>query len=371
MSRIHTLNARGNLLLAAIRKHYSWSDDKTFDEIQRTHRDFLEILSRKGINYDELRNALTPQTNKHEAAFLFDEDRCNPERIPGVDAADAVFKLLPAKTTHSILGGELIGDDRDEFARRLLKEKAVIVKDLDFKHPTFCFVVYVNNLSREANAAIHEGLKSHSGYLGYVPCTYASLTKTFVTMYLMNFGIRHKNIMILGHEDDRPNTENFNLHMHDYAALGMKIRSVQFMYFGIFLSYKPEQMLLKDSDDDLEIAVRAMSKEVVQFSDFTVFIEDKKFEYLTTEKDGKLALAGLSHLTKAKLEGAIRAKMRSSYLYSLNWRDVPADSTSAGYKGSFFNIMLEFPREGGEPERMTVALEYQPTSKVLRVVTMT
>lgn len=371
MSRIHTLNARGNLLFAAIRQHYSWTDEKTFNEIQRTHTDFLEILSQKGINYDELRNALTPQTNKHEAAFLFDEHRCNPEQIPGVDAADAVLKLLPAKTTHSILGGELIGDDRDQFARRLLKEKAVILKDLDFKHPTFCYVVYVNNLSGEALAAIHEGLKSHSGYLGYVPCTYASLTKTFVTMYLMNFGIRHKNIMILGHEDDRSNTENFNLHMHDYTVLGLKIRSVQLIYFGIFLSYKPEQMQLKDSDDDLEIAVRAMSKEIAQFGDFTVFIEDKKFEYLTSEKDGKLALAGLSHLTKTELEAAIRAKMRSNYLYNLDWRDVPATSASAGYKGSFFNILLEFPREAGEPERMTVALEYQPTSKRLRVVTMT
>ncbi|MFY9810294.1 hypothetical protein [Aquabacterium sp.] len=371
MSRIHTLNARGNLLFAAIREHYKWTDDRTFREIQRTHSDFLEILSEKGISYDELRNALTPQTNKHEAAFLFDEHRCNPERIPGVDAVDAVFKRLPAKTTHSILGGELVGDDHDQLARRLLKDKAVIVQDLNFKHPAFCFVVYVNNLSTEALAAVHEGLKSHSGYLGYMPCTYASLTKTFVTMHLINFGVRHKNIMILGHEDDRPNTENHNLHMHDYTALGLKIRSVQLMYFGIFLSYKPEQMLLKDSDDDLEIAVRAMSKEVAPFSDFTVVIEDKKFEYLTTEKGGKLALAGLSHLTKAKLEVAVRDKMRSSYLYSLDWRDVPANGASAGYKGSFFNIMLEFPREAGEPERVTVALEYQPTNKVLRVVTVT
>lgn len=371
MSRIHTLNARGNLLLAALSQHCSWTDETTFNEIQQTHQDFLEILKLKGINYDELRNSLTPQTNKHEAAFLFDEHRCNPGRIAGVDAADAVLKLLPAKTTHSILGGELIGDDNDQFARRLLREKAIIVKDLDFKHPTFCFVVYVNNLSGEALAAIHEGLKTHSGYLGYVPCTNASLTKTFVTMYLMNFGIRHKNTMILGHEDDQPNTENYNLHVHDYTALGLKIRSVQLMYFGIFLSYKPEQMLLLESDDDLEIAVRAMSMDVAQFSDFTVFIEDEKFKYLTTEKDGKLALAGLAHLTKHKLEKAIQAKMRSSYLYSWDWRDVQASNTCAGYRGSFFNIMLEFPREAGEPERVTVALEYQPSTKVLRVVTMT
>jgi hypothetical protein len=371
MSRIHTLNARGNLLLGSIREHYKWTDTRTFVEIQRVHQDFLDILRAKGINYDELRNALTPQTGKHEAAFLFDEHRCNPNQIAGVDAADAVFKLLPADTTHSILGGELIGDDCDQFARKLLKEKSIIVKDLDFQHPTFCFAVYVNNLSAAALENMHRGLKDHPGYLGYVPCTYASLTKTFVTMHLMNFGIRHKNTMILGHEDDRPNTQDCNLHSHDYAALGLNIRSIQDMYFGIFLSYKPEQMLLQETDDDLEIAVRAMSKEVADFGDFTVYIEEAKFNYLTTAKDGKLALAGLNTVTKPELEEAIRSKMRSSYLYSLDWRDVPATNSSAGYRGSFFNIMLEFPREVGYPERVTVALEYQPTIKTLRVVTMT
>lgn len=81
MSRIHNLNARGNLLLAAMRQHYSWTDARTFNEIQRLHQDFLQILSDKGVSYDELRTALTPQTSKHEAAFLFDEHRCNPERI--------------------------------------------------------------------------------------------------------------------------------------------------------------------------------------------------------------------------------------------------------------------------------------------------
>lgn len=121
MSRIHTLNARGNLMLAVIRDHCSWSDERTFKEIQRFHQDFLQVLSGKRISYDELRTALTPQTNKHEAAFLFDEHRCDPDRIPGVDAADALFKLLPASTTHSILGGEL-RDDKDEIARRLLAE---------------------------------------------------------------------------------------------------------------------------------------------------------------------------------------------------------------------------------------------------------
>lgn len=83
-----------------------------------------------------------------------------------MDCADALFKLLSPKTTHSILGGEL-NDRKDEFARKLLGEVAVIAKDLNFKHPCFCYVLYVNNLSQGAVATIHEGLKAHKAYLGY------------------------------------------------------------------------------------------------------------------------------------------------------------------------------------------------------------
>lgn len=364
MPCIHTLNARGNVMLPALRDYFSWSDKRTFREIQRFHQDCVEILRKKGISYDELRSSLTPQPTKHEAAFLFDEHRCNPNRIAGIDAADALFGLLPSKTTHSVLGGELI-DDHDKIARKLLREIVVIAKDLDFKHPCFCYVLYVNNLSLEALTKIHDGLKEHSGYLGYVPCTFTSLAKTFVTMSLVNLAIKHKNTVILGHEDDRDNRENHNLQLHDYSALGFQIKSLQHTYFSTFLSYKPERMLLEKSDDDLEIALRAMSPNVVPLDEFSLVIEEEKFhKYLKTKKLGKLGIAGLAPLTKAELEQIMRFKIRSNYLYNLDWRDLPE------YNGSYFNIMLEFQREVGYPERMTVALEYLPVNKVLRLVTI-
>ena len=77
MAGIHTLNARGNVMLPSIREHFAWSDARTFREIQLFHKDLLKILIAKGIDYASLRSALTPQQTKHEAAFLFDEQRCD------------------------------------------------------------------------------------------------------------------------------------------------------------------------------------------------------------------------------------------------------------------------------------------------------
>lgn len=364
MAGIHTLNARGNMMFPVLREHFAWTDARAFREIQRFHIDLLDILRAKGIDYASLRSALTPQSTKHEAAFLFDEHRCDNTFLPGVECADALFKSLDRKTTHSILGGELI-DDRDEIARTLLGRSAIVAKDLKFKHPCFCYVLYVNNLSESNVAAIDSILRAHKAYLGYVPCTYASLAKTFVSMHLVNLVIKQGDTVILGHEDDRPNNENYNLHLHDYMALGLRLKSLQLMYFSTFMSYKPEWMLMEESDDDLEIALRSMSGAVAPLTEFTVTIEDAKFKkYLKTVKLGKLTKAGLADLTKAELEAAIREKLRMSYLYNMQWVDEPTHQLSK------FNVMLEFPRQGGHPERMVVALEYRPAERVLRLVTV-
>ena len=363
MAAIHTLNARGNVVLPVLREHFSWTDARTFREIQRFHRGLLDILDAKGIDYNQLRTALTPQPTKREVAFLFDEERCDNEVIPGVECADALFKLLDTDTTHSILGGDLI-DDKDEIARKLLSEAAVVARDLNVSHPCFCYVLYVNNLSRNAVKTIHHGLKAHKAYLGYVPCTYASLAKTFISMSLTNLAIKHKNYVILGHEDDRPNSEDYNLHLHDYTALGLNLKSIQSSYFDTFLAYKIERMFLEESDDDLEIALRAMSEEAAPLADFNLLIEEAKFEYLQTVKLGKLRRADIAELTKAELGEAIRKKLRSNYLYELEWVAEPTHQLSK------FNVVLEFPRADGYPERLLVALEYKPAEKVLRLITV-
>lgn len=224
----------------------------------------------------------------------------------------------------------------------------------------------MNNLSEGAVAAIDSKLQQLPAYVGYLRCTYLSAAKTFTSLNLMNYVIKHGGTVIMGHEDDRPNTQDYNLHQHDYVKQGFRLRSIQLNYFGTFLSYKPERLLLDITDDDLEIAVRAMSSIAAPLAEFTVFIEDAKFEkYLQTTKLGKLQKAGLAELTKAELEAAIRSKLRMNYLYNLEWVSQPTHQLTK------FNILLEFPRVGGHPERVIVALEYRPVERILRLLTIT
>jgi hypothetical protein len=116
-----------------------------------------------------LRSALTPQPTKHEAAFFFDEQRCENTFVPSLECADALFIPLNGKTTHSIFGGELT-DGRDQIARELLSSSAIVAKDLNFKHPCFCYVLYVNNFSQSKVGAIDSKLRVHNAFLGCAPC---------------------------------------------------------------------------------------------------------------------------------------------------------------------------------------------------------
>ncbi|WP_226487879.1 hypothetical protein [Pseudomonas sp. B20] len=364
MPSIHTLNARGNVLLPVMRQYFSLSDARSFAEIQHFHGECVGILKAKGIDYALLRTALTPQPTKHEAAFLFDTDLCARSFLPGVECAEALFCALDAQTTHSILGGELFGSS-DQLARKLL-DPAVVSTKPSFQLPDTCFVLYVNNLSAGAIATVDSQLQQLPAYLGYLPCTYSSAAKTFTSLNLMNYVIKHGGTVIMGHEDDRPNAQDFNLHQHDYKTQGFRLRSIQSIYFGTFLSYKPERLLLDLTDDDLEIALRAMSSAVAPLAEFTVLIEDAKFEkYLQTTKLGKLQKAGLAELTKAELETAIRSKLRMNYLYNLECVSQPTHQLSK------FNILLEFPRVGGHPERVVLALEYRPVDRIVSLVTIT
>jgi hypothetical protein len=72
MPAMHTIDSRNHLMLESLRKHYWWSDESTFNEIQVFRTSLIQILNSKRISYDELRTALTPQQTKQEAAFIFD-----------------------------------------------------------------------------------------------------------------------------------------------------------------------------------------------------------------------------------------------------------------------------------------------------------
>jgi hypothetical protein len=360
MQPIHTLDARGHIMLEVIRERFGIAAPEMRMEIEQLHREVIEILASKGVRYSDLRSALVPSADRHEAAFLFDSTKTE-SGMYGLEVYKQVMPLLDPHATLSVLAGDLLGDDQ-QLILEILQESIILARGFEFRHASLLYGVYINNLSSAALARLHEQLTAFSAYLGYIPASFASRAKTYLSMCMAHVFLKKGRVAIVGHEDDRSNDENLNITMCPLEDFGYKVISLQGIYQGIFLSYKIERPVHEAFAVDSEMALNAISSEVADLGDFRVLLEEAKHGYLINEKLGKLAKAGLAEADREYIASLIQSKVTASYIYNLAYL--------AEHNVMKFNLMIEVERVDGYPTRMTVALEYLPASRTLRVITL-
>ena len=329
-------------------------------EIQRLHVEVVRGLAAKNIEYAGLRSALVPAMDRHEATLVFDS-RLAGSNMYGREMFNRLLPLLDARTTQSILVGDLTGDDQ-RLIFEILRESMVLARSFTFKHATLLYSVYINNLTEAALTRLHQGLGAFDAYLGFIPTTFLSRAKIYASTSMASFLLKKGRTLIMAHEDDRPNSEDINITQYDLEQCGYKVASLQSMYFSIFLAYKIERPVFKWDNADIEISLNAISSDVRPLDEFTVLLDEAKHGYLLNEKLGKLQKAGLAKTDRIQIESIIQAKVSRSYVYNLVYLDQ--------HDVMKFNIMLEIDRPDGHPTRMTAALEYIPERKTLRVLTL-
>jgi hypothetical protein len=358
---IHTIDARGHIMLETMRDYFGLSPEVMYQEIHDMVTATIDVLDSKGIKYQELRTALVPRTNRTEAGFIFDSQDIESNWY-GLEVMRQLLPLLEPKSNHSVQCGDLIGDDQ-HFIFSLLQESLVLSRSFEFVHGSTLYCVYINNLTETGLGRIHESLSEFRPYVGYIPGTFSSRARIYLSTILANSFLKNGNKVIMGHEDDRPNEENVNMAGYPFEEYGLKVYSLQSIYFGVLLSYKIERPVFKGFETDTEMSLNAISYQIHPINEFKIEIEDAKHGYLKSEKCGKLEKAGIEALDKAELCELIRAKVSDSYIYNLSY--IPEHNVAK------FNVMLEVPRpDGGYPTRVMAALEYKPLDKVLRVITM-
>ncbi|MEK7389128.1 MAG: hypothetical protein AAB036_05480, partial [Elusimicrobiota bacterium] len=306
---------------------------------------------------NELKAALVPSSDKEEVGFLFD-----PKRISSALYGSAIFKqlipLLDPRTSHSILCGDLCHDNKDQLYA-LLQDSLELVKPFEFDG-TELHCVYLNNLTRESFKRINDGLQAFPAYIGFIPGTFSSPMRAYLSTILCRGILKHKQTVIQGHENDRPNEENCNIAGYPFEKSGYKCLSLQSMFFGLFLAYKIERPVFPGFETDTEFSLNVLSDEIVPLKELSVELEEKKLEYLRAEKGGSLKRAGISHLDPNDLAALIKSKIAASYIY--NMALLPQHGTMK------FNLMLELGTD--EPVKITASLEYLPSKKNLRVITL-
>ncbi len=361
---VHTINGRGNVLLEVMQEYFGLSNEHMRREIVAAVEHVTEALRRRGVKYADLRNALSPQADRQEVALLFDTTRID-EAWYGLPVQRQLLPLFNPSSSHSVLLGDLLGSDdqqpwiRDQLSHHLHRSAT----PFQYRHSTQFYCVYVNNCSEDMVRTLDQGLAAFSPYIGYVNVTYASPFKTYLSTGLVSGYIKYRSTVIQPHEDDLPEDTNQNTGGYPFENFGLRCRSVPSTYFGLLLSYKIERPVIAGFEKDQVYSINAISSTPSDIADCTVEIDERKFEYLKEKKTGTMKRLGILGQPKAVLADLIRVKLRSNYLYNLQFRP--------DYSLSQFNMLLELVSlDSGVPVRVVASFAFEQERNAIRLVTL-
>ena len=359
---IFTLDARDHCMLEVMTDYFKLDHDSVHREINFMFQDLIGILKSKSINYQELRSCLTPSTSKKEVILVFDSLQIDNSWY-GDEVFRKILPLLDKRTSHSFLCGDYL---ELKLGQEMLHDELISSIKLrnpsSYRHSSQYYFVYINNVSENLLEQIDRGLKPFKPYTGYIDATFSCFMKFYASMILCNTFIKHKDIVICGHEDDRDNSENVNMSGYAFEDNHYKCVSLQESLVGVFLSYKIERPVNKGFERDTEFSINSIARNVLAIDNFDVEIDQNKLKYLKREKTGSMRKSELIHFDQKELETLIRKKIADNYLYNLCYlkeHDI-----------SKFNIVLEKKVSSGDPIRLMVALEYMPEHRKLRLITM-
>lgn len=361
---IYTLNARGNIFLEVVRDQFKLPPELMVRQIQGLRQLVVDALALKGLKYEDLKTALIPDRKRREIALIFDTLAIKSDWY-GRSVFERLIPLFDKRSNHSVL----VTDYSDRGAGQqvmydAMTEAVEFRRDVDWKHSSQFYIVYINNLTPAMIQRFDEGLRGWKGYVGIADTTYASVFKFLISMMAVNVFVKVGRVILQGHEDDVPNDEDCNMCGYPFEKSGYTCRSIQSILKGTMLSYKIERPVMEGFEVDTEMSLNAVSTTPLPLRDFTVEVEEAKIGYLSSEKAGSLEKAGLRHITSDRLAALIKERISASYIYNMAY-DETRDVTK-------FNVIIEVPpvSKGSSPTRLLAALEYQPERKNLRLITL-
>ena len=367
---IHTLNARGNVSLAVTRDYFQLSPSKMLHEIQGLRRQTESVLKSKNIHYDALRSALVPSHKRREIALVFDTSEIKKIKSGnyGCEIFHQCMPLFDVNSNNSLLDGDYgtLNNNHEPLLAKVFCDAVVPVRSVRYRHSSQFYVIYINNLTEAMVSRFDNGLRPFAGYVGMADMSYGSAFKSLLSTMLANAFLKHGRIIIQGHEDDRPNSEDVNLIGWAFENYGYSCRSLAEYLQGPLLTYKIERPVLDhdDSDtEDTEISLNAVSTSPLPLDDFTIEVDEAKATYVRNHNLSAMTRAGLEQAGADTLCRLISAKIKASYIYGLEYL--------AAHNVTKFNLVLELPAtKSRTPVRFLAGLEYKPEHKVLRLITL-
>ena len=145
--------------------------------------------------------------------------------------------------------------------------------------------MYVNNLTSSRAQALHEKLTHYEPYIGYIPATYSSRVKDWLSAAVscIYLKIGERWLSADDEEDDIIEDVDHNVPGWPLVEYGYTNSTIRPLYFHHFLGYKIERAVYPGFESDTRFALVAISAAPREIADFRVLVESAKGEYLREE----------------------------------------------------------------------------------------
>lgn len=358
---IFTLDGRNNVLLPLLLDIFDLSNQECAKIVDGMLSALKEKLLEKNIEYEKLKSALVPvHKGKKEVAFIFDSSLIKDDWY-GYVVFQHLLQGLNKESTYSILDGDIIADKLPlQVSKEIIFENLVQFNPTKFQHPSQYYAVYINNLTESQQNSIIGVLQSQVFFVGYVDMTFSSRLKTLLAYSLTPRGIKHKDIIILPHEDDCKDGENINNCGYPFEDYGLSVKSVGEMYYTLFLSYKIEAQF--SDPKDLSYSINAIYSNVTSVFKLPVYVSNEKLSYLKEQKTAIMEKLRLMEFSTEQLSCLIKERIKNGYFYNLEYLET--------YRVPKFNLSLELSTTEGHLRKVLVSLKYSTEQKRLELITM-
>ncbi|WP_139146490.1 hypothetical protein [Arthrobacter sp. SW1] len=324
-----------------------------------------ERLRAEGIEYSDLRNALTPAPKKLEVAFIFDLSRVESWHY-GLELAKdwipVLSKMGPEKTAIGV--GDFIGLPA-ELTWVALHQHIIGPKGFPLLSPELYFVTYMTNLTAgQLNKMDSELRARNTSYLGYVDCTVWNPLK--FAMLLPQVGLRVGTKIITTSDEDG----NANLPGYPFEANGFETIGVDDDQYSVLLDHRLDNGVPDWARDDSRIALSLLGGNFSPLTDGDVFASDLRITYLQDNHGASLQRAGLFGIDKDLLIGAIKEKISSGLVYNLRFIEGSRGAERVPeLDASMFTVQVEFPDAEARVKRYQVGLKYRAADHSSEIAT--
>lgn len=364
---IHSLNNYTNVYVSSSAAALDLDSKHVGDLIRALHRETTRELAKGGVEYADLRWALTPRATHAEVAFLFDSAAAGSDRY-GFEFSKswlpALWRHGPQRT--AISQGDILNAPPG-WVWKELDEHLVRTNDFPRLATEQYYVLYLTNMSRTQGSAMDAALRdSTAAYLGYIDCSTWTPLKSF--MLLPQYAIRDGDALVVPADEDGSPHITPPTRDHGFRLVGVEQR-----LYGVVLDHRMDNGVPEWADEDSALTLTALGGAQSPLSELKLDLHERRFIYLTSETDGhgaSVRKAGLDGLSPEEFAQAIEAKIRSGLMFNLRFVHGTRDGEPAPENDALmFTVPVEFPDDTGTVRRYQVGVKYSPASHSGEVVT--